>query len=195
MALECYYAKRKKGKINNIFLKKAIGEDGKVKVLRDEIKYDTLPNGKIVAINLPGEIEMVPVTEEETYLRTNFDSSDNRGYRDGDPGSSRFFQRFSDESDNRKMYDSPKHKVERDSTGKLIRQYDTSNYRTSLINDEVRVYKGGSWRDRAFWLDPAQRRYLPQYMATDDIGFRCAMSRVGSKSKSKNKTVRHKKAR
>ena len=149
----------------------------------------------MVALNLPGEIKEVPVDEEETYLRTNFSSSDNRGYRDGDPGSSRFFQRFSDESDNRKMYDSPKHKVERDSTGKLLRQYDTSNYRTSLINDEVRVYKGGSWRDRAFWLDPAQRRYLPEYMATDDIGFRCAMSRVGSKSKSKNKTVRHKKSR
>ena len=179
----------------NIFLKKAIGEDGKVAVLRDSIVYDTLPNGKVVALNLPGEIKEVPVDEEETYLRTNFSSSDNRGYRDGDPGSSRFFQRFSDESDNRKMYDSPKHKVERDSTGKLLRQYDTSNYRTSLINDEVRVYKGGSWRDRAFWLDPAQRRYLPEYMATDDIGFRCAMSRVGSKSKSKNKTVRHKKSR
>jgi gliding motility-associated lipoprotein GldJ len=179
----------------NIFLKKAIGEDGKVEILKDEIVYDTLPNGKIVALNLPGEIKEVPVDEQETYLRTNFSSSDNRGYRDGDAGSSRFFERFSDENDNRKMYDSPKHKVERDSTGKILRQYDTSNYRTSLINDEVRVYKGGSWRDRAFWLDPAQRRYLPQYMATDDIGFRCAMSRVGSKSKTKNKTIRHKKAK
>lgn len=180
----------------NVYLKKAIGEDGKVQILRDSVVFDTLPNGKVVALNLPGEIKEVAVDEEETYLRTNFSQSDNRGYRDGDPGSSRFFERFSDEEDdNRKMYDAPKHKVERDSTGKILRQYDTSNYRTSLINDEVRVYKGGSWRDRAFWLDPAQRRYLPQYMATDDIGFRCAMSRVGSKSKTKNKTVRHKKAR
>jgi hypothetical protein len=32
--------------------------------------------------------------------------------------------------------------------------------------------------DRAYWLDPAQRRYFPQDMATDYIGFRCAMSRV-----------------
>jgi hypothetical protein len=31
--------------------------------------------------------------------------------------------------------------------------------------------------DRAYWLDPAQRRYFPQ--DTDYIGFRCAMSRVG----------------
>ncbi len=181
----------------NVFTKKAIGEDGKVQVLEDQIVYDTLPNGKIVAINLPGEIKEVAVGEEETYLRTNFDKSDNRGYRDGDPGSSRFFERFSEdeEEDQRKMYDAPRHKVERDSSGNLVREYDTSNYRTSLINDETRVYKGGSWRDRAYWLDPAQRRYLPQYMATDDIGFRCAMSRVGSKSKSKNKTVRHKKTR
>jgi formylglycine-generating enzyme required for sulfatase activity len=45
------------------------------------------------------------------------------------------------------------------------------------------VYKGGSWRDRDYWLDPAQRRYFPEDMATDYIGFRCAMSRLGSKSK------------
>ena len=95
----------------------------------------------------------------------------------------------------RKMYDSPKHKVERDSAGQIVRQYDKSNNRSTLINDEVRVYKGGSWKDRAYWLDPAQRRFLPQYMATDYIGFRCAMSRVGSKAKTKNKTVRGKKAK
>ncbi|MGB5500227.1 MAG: gliding motility lipoprotein GldJ, partial [Maribacter sp.] len=182
----------------NIYMKTAIGEDGKVNILRDSIVFDTLPNGKVIAMNLPGEIKMVPVDEEETYLRTNFSTSDNRGYRDGDPSSSRFFDRFSDEEDEddaRKMYDSPKHSVERDSLGKLTRQYDQSNNRTTLINDEVRVFKGGSWRDRAYWLDPAQRRYLPQYMATDYIGFRCAMSRVGSKSKTKNKTVRGKKAK
>ncbi len=81
------------------------------------------------------------------------------------------------------MYNSPKHTVEIDSTdGEMIREYDKSNSRTSLINDEVRVYKGGSWRDRAYWIDPAQRRYFPQDMATDYIGFRCAVSRVGSKS-------------
>jgi len=183
----------------NIYMKNAIGEDGKVTVLRDSVVFDTLPNGKVVAMNLPGELKMVPVDENETYLRTNFDASDNRGYRDGDPGSSRFFDRFSDEdeegNDAKRMYNSPKHKVEYDSLGNLNRQWDKSNNRTSLINDEVRVFKGGSWRDRAYWLDPAQRRYLPQYMATDYLGFRCAMSRVGSKSKTKNKTPRGKKAK
>ncbi|MBC2839572.1 gliding motility lipoprotein GldJ [Robiginitalea sp. SC105] len=179
----------------NIFMKAAIGEDGKVQVLRDSIIYDTLPTGKVVAVNLPGEVKMVAVDEQETYLRTNFSKSDNRGYRDGDPSSSRFADFYGEDEEKPAMYNSPKHSVERDSAGKLVRQYDESNHRTSLINDEVRVYKGGSWRDRAYWLDPAQRRYLPQYMATDYIGFRCAMSRVGSKSKTKNKTVRGKKVR
>ncbi|HZW63277.1 MAG TPA: gliding motility lipoprotein GldJ, partial [Flavobacteriaceae bacterium] len=172
----------------NVYTKNSIGEDGQVKIVTtDEIVYDTLSNGKVVARNLPGEILQVPVDEEETYLRTNFDKSNEINFRDGDRRSSRYFdQNFSDEtegteeSNTRKMYNSPKHKVTADSTGELLREYDKSNRRTSLINDEVRVYKGGSWKDREYWLDPAQRRYFPQDMATDYIGFRCAMSRVGS---------------
>ena len=93
-----------------------------------------------------------------------------------------------EDANTRKMYNAPKHNIEMDSSGNMIREYDKSNKRTSLINDEVRVYKGGSWKDREYWLDPAQRRYYPQNMATDYIGFRCAMSRVGSKSKGNRKT-------
>jgi len=90
------------------------------------------------------------------------------------------------------MYDAPTHpQIRIDEEGALVRTKDKSSKRTSLITDEVRVYKGGSWKDRAYWLDPAQRRYLPQYIATDYIGFRCAMTRLGSKSKVK-KTARHK---
>ena len=51
---------------------------------------------------------------------------------------------------------------------------------SSLINDESRVYKGGSWKDRAYYLSPGTRRYLDQSLSTDDLGFRCAMDRVGS---------------
>lgn len=174
----------------NVYTKNAINDDGTVKILTaDDIVYDTLSNGKIVARNLPGEVAKVPVDENETYLRPNFDASDNRNYRDGDKKSSRYYRMNFDESsdatkssETQKMYNSPQHKIETDSLGNLIREYDESSSRTSLINDEVRVYKGGSWRDRAYWLDPAQRRYFPQDMATDYIGFRCAMSRVGSKS-------------
>ncbi|MCX2679664.1 gliding motility lipoprotein GldJ [Galbibacter sp. EGI 63066] len=177
----------------NVYMKTSIGEDGKVKIVgKDFIRYDTLPNGRIVARDLPGEIAMVPVDKNDTYLRTNFSKSDNRNYRDGDPGSTRYYDLFNPEDNENaeKMYNSPEHKTERDSLGNLIKKFDESNTRTTLISDEVRVYKGGSWRDRAYWIDPAQRRYLPQYMATDYIGFRCAMSRVGSKAKEK-KTPRH----
>ncbi len=51
---------------------------------------------------------------------------------------------------------------------------------SSLIDDEVRVYKGGSWQDRPYWLVPGTRRYLEQTKAQNDLGFRCAMTRVGS---------------
>jgi gliding motility-associated lipoprotein GldJ len=177
----------------NIYTKNAIGEDGSsVSVIGiDDIEYATLSNGKRIARGLPGQIAKVPVDEDETYLRTNFDQSNNINYRDGDIESSRFFNDFEeDESDTdaitRKMYNSPKHRVSINDSG-MDRQYDKSNVRTSLINDQVRVYKGGSWKDREYWLDPAQRRYYPEDMATDYIGFRCAMSRVGSKSLSKKK--------
>jgi gliding motility-associated lipoprotein GldJ len=180
----------------NQYTKNKIGKDGKIEVVtKDNIKYDTLPNGRIVTRAFPGQIAQVPVDENETYLRQNFDKSDNVNYRDGDKLSSRFFSGPEEsESETKKgkyeMYNSPKHNVSRDSLGKMVRKYDKSNKRTTLINDNVRVYKGGSWRDRAYWLDPAQRRYLPQDMATDYIGFRCAMSRVGPKS-DKRKSVRN----
>ncbi|MDA0177275.1 MULTISPECIES: gliding motility lipoprotein GldJ [Mesoflavibacter] len=180
----------------NVYTKNVITEEGTVKVVTtDEIVFDTLPNGDIVARDLPGEIATQPVDEKETYLRTNFDRSDNRNFRDGDVQSSRYYSDFDEDEGEastdeftRKMYNSPKHNIEVDSSGNFIREYDKSSRRTSLINDEVRVYKGGSWKDREYWLDPAQRRYYPQNMATDYIGFRCAMSRVGSKSKGQRKT-------
>jgi gliding motility-associated lipoprotein GldJ len=179
----------------NVYKKNYIGEDGKVKIVTaDSIVYDTLSNGKLIARNLPGEILQVPVDDNETYLRTNFSDSDNRDYRDGDKKSTRYYQSFGSgedaEDDSKRMYNSPTHRVSSDSTGQMNRQFDKSASRTTLINNEVRVYKGGSWRDRDYWLDPAQRRYFPEDMATDFIGFRCAMSRVGSKSK-EGKRARH----
>ena len=180
----------------NVYTKNKIGEDGKVAIVTsDSIGYDTLANGKVIATTLPGQIAQVPVDDNETYLRTNFNKSDNINYRDGDKASSRYFaaggddEGSEDEADkgdeSRKMYNSPKHSVTADSTGTINKEYDNSSKRTSLVNDEVRVYKGGSWKDREYWLDPAQRRFYPEAMATDYIGFRCAMSRVGAKSKGK----------
>jgi sulfatase modifying factor 1 len=51
---------------------------------------------------------------------------------------------------------------------------------TSLVSDKVRVYKGGSWKDVAYWMSPGTRRFLDQDSATATIGFRCAMIRAGS---------------
>jgi gliding motility-associated lipoprotein GldJ len=181
----------------NVYMKKKIDKDGKVILTtKDSLKYDTVSNGRIFARNLPGEIAMVPVDDKETFLRTNFSKSDNINYRDGDKESTRYFKfGNADEANKSKiengkeMYDAPKHNISKDSLGRIVKSYDKSNKRTSLINDKSRVYKGGSWRDRAYWLDPAQRRYFPEDMATDYIGFRCAMSRVGLKS-DKKKTAR-----
>tara|TARA_B100000767_G_scaffold272834_1_gene301426 strand:+ start:4724 stop:6406 length:1683 start_codon:yes stop_codon:yes gene_type:complete len=185
----------------NVYLKNVIGEDGKAEVISpDQLVYDTLPNGKVLLKRLPGQLKKQAIDEEETFLRQNFTESDNKNFRDGDVESTRMFDRFGgddEENNNTKsetstMYDAPIHpKITIDENGNIIRSKDKSKKRTSLITDEVRVHKGGSWKDRAYWLDPAQRRYLPQYIATDYIGFRCAMTRLGSKSKVK-KTARHK---
>lgn len=46
---------------------------------------------------------------------------------------------------------------------------------TTLVNDNSKVYKGGSWNDRAYWLNPATRRFMDKDDASAEIGFRCAM--------------------
>jgi formylglycine-generating enzyme required for sulfatase activity len=56
----------------------------------------------------------------------------------------------------------------------------SDNRATSMINDRVRVYKGASWRDGAYWLSPGTRRFLLETQRDNDLGFRCAMDRVGS---------------
>ena len=85
----------------NVYTKNAIGDDGSISVIGvDDVQYATLSNGKRIATGLPGQIVQVPVDEDETYLRTNFDQSNNINYRDGDIESSRFFDDFEeDESD------------------------------------------------------------------------------------------------
>ena len=47
------------------------------------------------------------------------------------------------------------------------------------VTKKSRVYKGGSWADRIYWLNPSNRRYLDQDKASSKIGFRCAMSTLG----------------
>lgn len=51
---------------------------------------------------------------------------------------------------------------------------------TTLISDKSRVYKGGSWNDRVYWLAPGARRFLEEDLSNNALGFRCAMSHFGA---------------
>ena len=53
----------------------------------------------------------------------------------------------------------------------------------SRISNTSRVYKGGSWQDRPYWLNPSTRRWKDQKLSSNDIGFRCAMSKVGPETR------------
>jgi len=66
---------------------------------------------------------------------------------------------------------------------------------TTLVSDKSRVYKGGSWNDRAYWLTPGSRRFLEEDQALSTLGFRCAMDRMGSPEGNGRKTGQHYKTR
>ena len=176
----------------NIFTKKLIDSNGDVVVIGEtgqpSIKYDTLPNGKIIPIELPGEIKYVPVTKDDTFMRRNYNTANNLDKNDGDKFSNRLYDLEDEQRTNKsRMYNSPTIRKDEE-TGK-VNQYDI-NKRTTLISNKTRVHKGGSWQDREYWLDPAQRRYLPEYMSTNYIGFRCATDVLGTLS-FKKKTARN----
>jgi len=115
-----------------------------------------------------GRMQYVDVTEEENLERRNYKRSDNINYLDGDLESHvdrTHWEGFTmDELDE----------------GKTESDYMYQFEKYSLINDKARVYKGGSWNDRAFWMNPGTRRFLDENQQTDYIGFRCTMDRVGS---------------
>jgi gliding motility-associated lipoprotein GldJ len=153
----------------NLYTKPAIGEDGKTVVV-NEIEIDTTPNNKLNVKALPGEVEFTQIDESDSQFRPNFNRAYNPNYLDGD-------EKSTPNPDETEMY-----KFAIDKDGNVIKNEDDVK---SLVSDQTRVVKGGSWKDRAYWLDPAQRRYLPEFMAADYIGFRCAMSYLGESSKKK----------
>lgn len=117
--------------------------------------------GEIAEKDSLGKVIYRDVTEEENVDRRNYRKSDNINFLDGDKESSTSYgeEEVSAERKDRLMYDFGV---------------------TSLINDRARVFKGGSWKDRAYWMVPGTRRFLDESQETDYIGFRCAMARVGS---------------
>lgn len=135
--------------------------DGTYKMVDESsIKYDTLADGRLVYKNLPGQFE------RETI-------ADYRNYRDGDRMSSLDYRNAADSARSYDMYNSPKTRFIVDGTGKVVLQKDRKE-RTSEISNDIRVVKGGSWQDTAYWLDPGQRRYKSQDKAYGWIGFRVA---------------------
>lgn len=153
----------------NLYTKPVIGEDGKTVVV-NEIEIDTTPNNKLNVKALPGEVEFTQIDESDSQFRPNFNRAYNPNYLDGD-------EKSTPNPDETEMY-----KFAIDKDGNVTKNEDDVK---SLVSDQTRVVKGGSWKDRAYWLDPAQRRYSPEFMAADYIGFRCAMSYLGESSKKK----------
>ncbi|QOD62058.1 gliding motility lipoprotein GldJ [Polaribacter haliotis] len=176
----------------NLFTKKMINQDGQVVIVGGEtaqVEYDTLPNGRIIPKQLPGSIKYIPITKDDATFRTNFSKAENANIGDGDLNSTRYYEDDEERFASRpSMYNSPKKPMRvRDSiTGRDVIATDSKS-RTTLISDKTRVYKGGSWSDREYWLDPAQRRYLPEYMATNYIGFRCVTDKLGPMTYKKRK--------
>ena len=174
----------------NLFMKKSIDANGNVSVADyEDVVYDTLPNGRIITHNFPGKVLYEPITSEDTQLRSNYTQSNNSSLGDGDVQNSRYYSvDLAEQGKKPRMYNSPLDPVTSFDyeTGEFETKYDAKK-RTTLVGDKTRVYKGGSWKDREFWLDPAQRRYLPEYMATEFIGFRCALDKVGNMSGSQKR--------
>ncbi len=108
-----------------------------------------------------GRLKYEPVPAEDLQDRRNYRKADNINYKDGD------YESTIDKDDWLKQ--------DQDSHSSTMYDYSI----TTMINDKARVYKGGSWKDYAYWMMPSTRRFLDENSATDYIGFRCAMDRIG----------------
>jgi formylglycine-generating enzyme required for sulfatase activity len=125
------------------------------------------------------------VTVEENAGRLNYRQDDYRDALDGDLESSIYYNNPARKNDinqgrrnNKQVMYQSEHENE-DLEGNSINSA-SSGWPTTLISDKSRVYKGGSWADRAYWLSPGNRRFLDEDKGSAMIGFRCAMDRVGS---------------
>jgi len=134
-----------------------------------DLKRDA--NGMVVQKDKLGRLIIDTVKPQDVAQRYNYRKGDYRNYRDGDKKSG------IEEGD----WKGPEDLLE-NSQRMYSQNLATADDFTTLINDNARVYKGGSWKDRAYWLNPSTRRFLDQESSRDDLGFRCAMIRVGSPS-------------
>jgi len=112
-----------------------------------------------------GRLLWRPTTEVENLNRRNFSRSDYRNHLESE------------------LEDEVKYNTYDHPTTLAIRKNPDKKEPGSMIDDFARVYKGGSWADRAYWLSPGTRRMLDEKQASAKIGFRCAMARVGNPQK------------
>lgn len=124
---------------------------------------ETDEEGFLVEKDSMGRIKYRDVTVEESLTRRNYRKADNINYLDGDYQSQAGVDWASQPQEGS------------NTTNNMYAYADRS-----LISDQTRVFKGGSWNDAAYFLSPSVRRYLDENEATNFIGFRCAMDRVGS---------------
>ncbi|MDD2488338.1 MAG: SUMF1/EgtB/PvdO family nonheme iron enzyme [Bacteroidales bacterium] len=125
-----------------------------------------------------GRISYREVSVAENINRSNYKQSDNINYLDGDLRSQLTDQWKKEEGEDEEVI--PMEEEEQMAKTETNSMYEYNV--TSLIDDKVRVVKGGSWKDRAYYLSPGQRRFLDQTKSSDWIGFRCAMDQIGEKS-------------
>lgn len=138
-------------------------------------------------INTPGRLKWRNEVEEENIGRLNYRRADYVDYKDGDIESSIYYDNNDRKSDINNAKRDPSLVMyqnqfeEFDLEGEQIRPYnDRTSWPTTLVSDKSRVYKGGSWNDRAYWISGGTRRFLDEDKAMSTLGFRCAMDRVGS---------------
>ena len=140
-------------------------------------------DGMIAEKDSLGRISYRAVTVEENINRRNYRQSDNINYLDGDLASQ---LRDSWVTTPEEGEEEGGYEEESGEEGAEVEvKKETSDMyayeQRSMVDDKARVVKGGSWKDRAFYLSPGQRRFLDQAQSTDWIGFRCAMDRMGSR--------------
>ena len=139
-------------------------------------------DGFIEEVDSLGRVQMVPVDVQGNAYRRNYKKADNINYLNGDIESQMGID-WNNLLDETAQVDTSKVKIDKWNTNASKYKDDApegnSNEmyaygESSLITDRTRVFKGGSWKDRAYWLNPGTRRFLDQDQSTDAIGFRCA---------------------
>jgi len=166
---------------------------------RGNVYYtDALDDDGQAMVDSLGRIIQVPVDEKGNAYRRNYKKSDNINYLDGDI-ESQMGADWRKDLDETTTADTAR--VDIDKWNQQVNKYKndakTGNSnemyaygKSSLITDRTKVFKGGSWKDRAYWLNPGARRFLDQDQSTDAIGFRCAMDRVGAPSSNLKENAR-----